>query len=145
MKLGVAGFAVAIALLSSNGATVFGAGDLELAVTGLHSNSGKVVCTLWHSPEGFPRDDQNAQTVTAPIKNQSALCNFPNLPAGKYAAVAFHDENNDGKFNTNWLGLPLEGYGFSNNASISWRPPNFQEAGFTYKGGTQQTTIRIKY
>jgi uncharacterized protein (DUF2141 family) len=120
-------------------------GQIRIIVAGLRSNSGRVVCTLFHSPQGFPRDDRDAQTVTVPVAHHTATCEFPVTPHGRYAAVVYHDENADGHFNTNWLGLPKEGYGFSNDASISWRPPNFDEAGFRFEGGTQPVTIHIRY
>ncbi|MBF6568595.1 MAG: DUF2141 domain-containing protein [Candidatus Binataceae bacterium] len=139
------GLVLAMLAAASSGVAASPVKNLQIVVAGLRNNSGKVVCTLWHSAQGFPRDDTNAQTTSVPIENRSATCSFPALPAGAYAAVAYHDENNNGKFDTNWMGLPLEGYGFSNNVSISWRPPNFKEAGFHYDGAKQQITIRIKY
>jgi uncharacterized protein (DUF2141 family) len=141
----VVGLVLAMLTAASSGGATTPAKDLQIVVTGLRNHSGKVTCTLWHSAQGFPRDDSHAQTISAPIEDRSATCSFPGLPAGEYAAVAYHDENNNGKFDTNWMGLPLEGYGFSNNVSISWRPPNFKEAGFHYDGAKQQIPIRIKY
>lgn len=114
-------------------------------MTGLHSDSGRVVCTLFHSPKGFPRDDSDAQTISVPIAHRTGTCDFPVSTTGRYAAIVFHDENGDGKFNTNWIGLPKEGYGFSNDVSISWRPPNFDEAAFNFEGATQRVTIHIRY
>ena len=122
-----------------------GQGRIRIVVAGLRSNSGRVVCTLFHSPDGFPRDDSRAQSISVPIVNRVGTCDFAASQHGHYAAVVYHDENGDGKFNTNWMGLPLEGYGFSNNASISWRPPYFDEASFEFDGGTQQQVIHIRY
>jgi uncharacterized protein (DUF2141 family) len=122
-----------------------GGGRIRILVAGLRSDSGRVVCTLFNSPKGFPRDEKDAQTISVPILNRTATCDFPVSTRGAYAAVVFHDENADGRFNTNWLGLPKEGYGFSNDASISWRPPNFDEAAFKFDGGTKRITIHLKY
>ena len=122
-----------------------GGGRIQIVVVGLRSNSGRLVCTLFDSPDGFPRDDSAARTMSVPIAAHSGTCNFPVTKRGQYAAVVFHDENADGKFNSNWLGLPKEGYGFSNDASISWRPPNFEEAGFAFDGGSKRITVHIRY
>jgi len=120
-------------------------GRIRIIVAGLHSDSGRVVCTLFYSPKGFPSDDSGAQTISVPIVNRVGTCDFPASQRGQYAAVVFHDENGDGKFNTNWMGLPQEGYGFSNDVSLSWRPPHFDEASFEFDGGTEQQTIHIRY
>lgn len=123
-----------------------GGGRIQIVAVGLRSNSGRLVCSLFDSAEDFPRDQKNeAITISVPIAARGATCNFPVTKRGQYAAVVFHDENADGKFNTNWIGLPKEGYGFSNDASISWRPPNFEEAGFAFDGGTKRITVHIRY
>jgi uncharacterized protein (DUF2141 family) len=53
---------------------------------------------------------------------------FNDLPPGEYAAAVFHDENSSGAFDTNFLGLPEEGYGFSNGTRAGFGPPSFDEA-----------------
>jgi uncharacterized protein (DUF2141 family) len=143
----VVAVALALSTIATPGPAAYAAGAdvIRISVVGLHSDSGRVVCTLFDSPTGFPRDDTKAQTISVPIVHHTGTCDFPVSTRGRYATVVFHDENADGKFNTNWLGLPKEGYGFSNDVSISWRPPNFDEAAFKFKGGTQGVTIHIRY
>ena len=66
--------------------------------------------------------------------------------AGSCAAAAFHDANGNGKFDKNLLGWPLEGFGFSNDAHVSFfRPPSFAAASFTLppEGATQ--TLHLDY
>jgi uncharacterized protein (DUF2141 family) len=140
-------FAATAGLIAAPGAIAAESrgGRIQIVMVGLHSNSGRVVCTLFDSPDGFPRDDSAPRTISVPIAARSGTCSFPVSKRGKYAAVVFHDENADGKFNTNWIGLPKEGYGFSNDASISWRPPNFDEAGFEFDGGVERLTVHIRY
>jgi len=53
------------------------------------------------------------------------------VPPGVYAAQAFHDENGNGRLDRNFLGLPLEGMGFSNDAKMHMGPPRFEDASFT--------------
>lgn len=123
------------------------AGTARIHVAGLRSDSGQVVCTLFSSPQGYPGDDnsQNTRTTTAKIIGRTAVCNFPGLAAGTYAAVVFHDENSDRSFNRNWIGMPKEGYGFSNNVFPMFRAPTFEEAGFRCSGGTINLKVRIRY
>jgi uncharacterized protein (DUF2141 family) len=52
-------------------------------------------------------------------------CDFLDIPAGTYTLVIVHDENMSSKLDTNWLGIPTEGYGFSNDAKVMLGPPSF--------------------
>ncbi|WP_243713623.1 DUF2141 domain-containing protein [Luteimonas terrae] len=54
---------------------------------------------------------------------------FDGVPAGRYALMVIHDENGNGTLDTNLVGMPVEGYGFSNNPRVT-RKPTFEEAAF---------------
>jgi uncharacterized protein (DUF2141 family) len=119
---------------------------LRVRVVGLRNDNGDVRCSLYSSAQDFPtNDDLRATTVTAPIADQSATCEFSTITAGTYAIVVFHDENADGKFNRNWLGMPKEGYGFSNDAPARWHPPKFGAASFPFTDGTLEILVHIRY
>ncbi|MBK8497596.1 MAG: DUF2141 domain-containing protein [Flavobacteriales bacterium] len=64
------------------------------------------------------------------------------LVPGVYAIKIFHDVNNNGELDTNWLGIPTEPYGFSNDAMGTFGPPAFKDASFVV--GEGRSTIRIK-
>ena len=72
---------------------------------------------------------------------------FAGLAPGEYAIAAFHDEDRDGDLNTNLLGMPTEGYGFSNEARGTFGPPGFDAAAFTIKAGENRpaVTVRLGY
>ena len=57
------------------------------------------------------------------IENAYAEIDFTGVPPGKYALVCYHDENSNGKFDENMLGMPKEGYCFSNNVKPRFRRP----------------------
>jgi uncharacterized protein (DUF2141 family) len=119
---------------------------LHVHVVGLRSSNGKVGCTLYNSPETFPGDASKAfRDVDASISDRRATCNFSNIPPGVYALVVIHDENGNGKFDRNFLGIPKEGYAFSNNVRPRFAPPSFKAASFAYKGGEQSLTITMRY
>ncbi len=119
---------------------------LLVHVIGLRNDHGDVRCSLFSPTQGFPDDAENqATTVTAPIINRTATCAFAGINPGVYAIVLFHDENGDGKFNRNWIGLPEEGYGFSNNARVYLRPPSFSAASFSFSGGVFDTEVKVRY
>jgi uncharacterized protein (DUF2141 family) len=125
--------------------TVASENRLRVRVVGLRNEEGEVRCSLFSSAEDFPANaDLLATTVTAPIADRTAICEFSTIAPGTYAVVLFHDENSDGKFKRNWLGLPKEGYGFSNDAPTRWHAPSFDAASFPYTGGIAEILVHIR-
>ena len=68
---------------------------------------------------------------------------FSNLGSGRYAAVALHDENGNGKLDKNFLGVPAEPYGFSNNVQGFLSPPSFDEAAMVVGDGNKAIRIAL--
>ena len=64
---------------------------------------------------------------------------------GIYAATAYHDENGNGKFDKNRVGLPIEGFGMSNNPTTFLIPPSHDQAAFTVSHGPTKVDILIAY
>ena len=117
---------------------------LEASVTGVRNAKGQVGCLLFASADGFPGDIQKArQAVRAPIVDGVALCHFK-PPAGSYAIVAMHDENGNGKLDTNLIGAPTEGYGASKGAHGTFGP-KYDDARFDYRGGSMTMPITLRY
>lgn len=122
-------------------------GEVHALIEGLNSTRGHVICGIFQSADGFPKEAQRAvKVVSVPANPTGALCAFPDLPAGTYAVSIFHDENDDGVLKTNLIGMPLEGYGVSNNHTHAVRAPNFEESQFTVDAqATTELRIRMKY
>jgi len=121
---------------------------IKVNVTGFRNDKGQLGCSLWPGPQGFPRDDSHIlKHIWAPIKNANGECVFGGVfPAGDYAVTLFHDENKNGKFDSNFIGYPLEGYGFSNNAKAQFAAPSFDECKFHYDGtGWKQISVKMIY
>ncbi len=122
------------------------ASGIHIRVTGLRSSNGHVICTLFNSPNGYPSDDSKSLTRrTVVVKDRMAYIDFDGVPAGKYAFVMFHDENANGEFDFNSLGMPKEGYAFSNNVRPLFSAPSFKAAAFDYPGGNLSLTIEMRY
>lgn len=135
--------AIAAALYAAPGASA--ANVLRAQITGLRSSNGKIHCTLFNS-DAFPDDDSKAlKDIVVPINDKSAECDFEGIPPGQYAIVTFHDENGNGKFDENFLGIPKEGFAFSNNVRPRLSKPNFGQCKFDYKDGDQTVTIKMIY
>ena len=71
-----------------------------------------------------------------------ATISVENIASGTYAIAAFLDENGNGKMDINFLGIPKEKYGFSNNARPLMRAATFKEASFVVTN--KENTIHIK-
>jgi len=120
-----------------------GGGVITIRIDGLRNDKGNMNCTLCSSPEGYPGDCKNQVTIKAPIHGGQSDCVFPHKAPGDYAATVFHDEDADGKFKRNMIGIPKEGFGFSNNYRPTVRAPTWDEGKFNFVGGHKTITIHI--
>jgi uncharacterized protein (DUF2141 family) len=121
---------------------------IKVEVTGFRNNNGLLRCSLWSAPAGFPRDDSHIwKHAQGPVKNSSGECVFGGtFPAGDYAITLFHDEDSSGKFKSNFVGYPLEGYGFSNNIVPQFSAPTWDQCKFHYDGtGWKQIPVTMIY
>ena len=119
-----------------------------MTILGIRNSTGTVDCALFDSPLGFPKKflGSASSVMVLRIRKERARCDFEDLSPGTYALAVIHDENSDGKLNTNWLGIPTEGYGFSNDARGLLGPPTFLAASFSYDGrSVVAMTIRLHY
>ena len=94
---------------------------LIIEITQIRSNNGLIALQLY---------DNNQKLITGVIErisHKKCLIIINNLNKADYAIRYFHDENSNDKLDTNWLGLPTEGYGFSNNATATFGVPDFEE------------------
>lgn len=116
-------------------------GTILLTAVGLHNDTGDVKVGLFNSSESFTgKTKDKFAGATIKIQNKKAQYVFPNVPYGEYAIRLFHDENGNNEIDTNFLGIPTESYGFSNNARARFGPPNFEKAKFT----VSSDTVRVK-
>ena len=103
------------------------AADLRVQVSGIRSNDGQVLLGLFDDAGSFLTHGLNE---ALPARAGTLRTLFRDLAPGTYALAVHHDEDNDGEMATNLLGIPIEGYAFSNNARGSFGPPRFRDAAF---------------
>lgn len=104
---------------------------VTISITDMRSKNGSVLVSVYNKEEGFPKDPESAYIKMKITTAQAAKFQIKNLPTGAYAFAVAHDENNNNKIDTGFLGIPKEGIGFSRNPSISFGPPKFEEAAYT--------------
>ncbi|HET9992579.1 MAG TPA: DUF2141 domain-containing protein, partial [Kofleriaceae bacterium] len=118
-----------------------------IKVSDLRSDEGTIRCYLYDNGEDFP--DSKKHVVAAAVALPAAhagTCTFGGIAQNHdYAIVTLHDENNDNVFQKNALGMPKEGYGFSNNAKPRFSAPSFDDCKFHFASGTLDLAIAMQY
>jgi uncharacterized protein (DUF2141 family) len=120
--------------------------NLTVKATNLKNTKGTCRYWLFRNPDGFPNEDKKAvKCVDIPVSGSVNQYVFENLPIGVYAVGVVHDENANRKMDTNFMGIPKEAYGVSNNVrgGISG-PPKFEPASFTLTKGGTTVSIEVK-
>lgn len=136
---------IAVLAISASTPALCQADRLTVNITGLRSDKGKLYLSLYNSAKGYPKDATVAYRLAfTEIHNGKATVTLTGLPSGTYAIACYHDENDNGKLDTNFMGIPKEGTGASNNAKSSMGPPKFRDAKFQLAGDTT-LTIRMNY
>ncbi|MFY0591523.1 DUF2141 domain-containing protein [Roseivirga sp.] len=119
--------------------------DVTLTVTidGLRNSDGSVTVVLHNGETEFP-GDEGFMTKSADAKKGSIEVVFKKVPVGEYAIAVLHDENGNEEMDFNEYGMPIEGFGFSNEATAEMGPPGFNDASFEIKKDTDHS-IEIVY
>ena len=135
----VMGFlAAAVALAASAEAA-----DLSVVVKPVRSDQGHISVAVYDNSKNFLMvGRQIASADVSPVVDSTTIV-FMGLTPGNYAVAAFYDENGSGEFDTNFLGVPVEGYGFSNGAEAFLGPPSF--AALVVLERSAWTEIRLSY
>ena len=115
-------------------------------VTGARRVAGNITFTLYGSrPAAFLAHNGSIAIDRTTLTGVTADACFVVSTPGVYALAVYHDENNNHHFDRSLIGLPLEGYGFSNNAAIFMGPPSFASVRFTVQPGDNHVTIKLRY
>lgn len=120
-------------------------GRIIIAVEGLRSSRGSVRGALFASSDGWTREGSQLATCTAQIESHRASCVIEDVPPGSYAFAFLHDEDDDGALDRDWIGLPQEGFGFSNDAAPVLGPPSFHSARFVHDGAETVLRVHARY
>jgi len=103
--------------------------------------SGKLYVAVYNTEESFLKEAMTG--IIVEINNGKATATFDNLKYGTYAVSSFYDKNDNGKLDTDFLGIPKEPTAMSNNAKGSFGPPKFKDAKFIFS--SNKNTIKINF
>ncbi|MEY3899468.1 MAG: hypothetical protein RI962_623, partial [Pseudomonadota bacterium] len=113
-----------------------------IEVAGFKNMRGTLNCRLFTKAADFP-DGEGIVTLRVPITGPNTSCSFSNVEPGTYAIAVVHDENGNGKLDKNFVGVPSEGYGVSNNKTYALSAPKWDESTFTL-GTTESRALLVK-
>ncbi|MGR4876030.1 DUF2141 domain-containing protein [Pseudoxanthomonas sp. LARHCG66] len=116
------------------------AADLTVTLRGVRAQTGLIKLAVVDSQAGWDGQAPPVQGDGAPPRGDTSTFVFKDLEPGTYAVMVTHDENGNGKLDSNMIGMPTEGYGFSNNPRVM-RKPTWDEARFDI--GAQDAAIDI--
>lgn len=118
---------------------------MNIQINKIKNNKGEILVAVYNNSKGFP-EEAGASIKTFSIKAQTgtAFISTKELKPGTYAIALFHDVDGNRKLTTNIMGIPKEGYAFSNNASNMFGVPSFKDASFKLNADTT-ITIDMKH
>ena len=118
---------------------------LSVVVDGFPDGEGAAGIAVWNGARGFPEDIEHAvQAIYVPIEAGAARVRLGPFPPGVYAVTVYHDRDGDEQFDKNWLGIPREAWGVSNNVRPRLRAPTFDEARLELEAGEHQVSIHVE-
>ena len=119
--------------------------NLKVVVSKIRNDNGQVGICLFNSADGFPYSERALECQFTKAKTNYTEYTFTNIEMGTYAVSILHDANDNKKLDKNWLGMPKEGIGASNNAKGTFGPPKFNDAKFVLNKAEQTITISLSY
>lgn len=118
---------------------------IQVQMFDFKSDQGQVLLALFNEGKGFPgKFHQATKRGVTRLKNRKASYEFKVKP-GTWAIAVVHDENKNGKMDTNWIGIPKEGYGASRDPRPRVGAPDFDDAKFAAKAGKNLLKIHMLY
>jgi len=134
-------FAIATAVALAATAAV--AGEVDIRLHGVASSEGKVRLALFEDEAAFEAGRQIAG-VFVPANPDGVEIVFRGVPAGTYAISAYHDRNDNKELDRNLVGMPVEPFGFSNNARGTFGPPSFEKMSFAVSDAPVALEIHLR-
>ncbi len=119
------------------------AAELTVVLQDVRTQTGLIKVALVDSQAGWDGKAAPVQATGAPPSGEQATFVFKDLKPGAYAVLITHDENGNGQLDTNMMGMPVEGYGFSNNPRVM-RKPTWDEARFELVGEATHIDVALR-
>lgn len=112
------------------------AADVDVLIENITEHRGTLYWSVFDSEEDYKADNNAVISAKSRVTGNTVRVTVHDLPNGHYAIKLFHDANGNGEMDTNMLGIPKEGYGFSNNGG-KFGPASFEDAKVQVEDDTQ--------
>jgi uncharacterized protein (DUF2141 family) len=120
--------------------------SLVIELQGVRNSNGILRIAIFEKNAGFPDNAEKAvKHISVHAQAGTKTVEINDLPYGEYAISLLHDENGNGKMDFNIFGIPVEGYGFSNNPRIILSAPSFNDSKFGVFSDTESIQVQVKY
>ncbi|HLV40259.1 DUF2141 domain-containing protein [Xanthomarina sp.] len=105
--------------------------QLTINIQNIKSFQGEIIVGVFNSEKGFLEDNAVFKEYRIPANKTTEQLIITDLPHGDYAISLYHDKNSDNICNLNFIGIPKEPYGFSNNFKPRFSAPKFKDCKFS--------------
>jgi len=117
--------------------------SLSVEVRNLESDTGNVRFVLFSKATARSWDSRHVNAGELAVYNRRCVWITPPIPDGVYALAVFHDRNGNKELDKNVLGVPVEPYGFSNDARGTLGPPSIDKAWFAFDHERREIVIML--
>jgi uncharacterized protein (DUF2141 family) len=112
-------------------------------VKNIKTQKGSIRVGLFDNEKDFLKKAVEGKVV--PASGSEVVVVFENLKPGTYGLSVIHDENENGELDTNFVGIPKEGFAFGNNATGTFGPPGFEKTTVKIDGTAVKQEITLKH
>ncbi len=117
---------------------------LTITLAGVRSASGTLRVSVYREQDAFRKEARAFRLQAVPASAGEVVLGFEALPPGRYAVMAYHDENANDKLDLRLGMIPIEGYGLSNNPRV-FGPPAFADSAFELPAAGTGITLKLAY
>ncbi|MDB5281536.1 MAG: hypothetical protein JWO06_611 [Bacteroidota bacterium] len=116
---------------------------LTLTVSNLETHTAPIIVGVYGPDNNFPGEQDQLKVYTFRPNGEVLNAQITDLPYGEYAMAIYQDVNENGKIDKNWVGIPTEPYGFSNNVIPHFKAPSFEDCKFDYNSDSPPVEITL--
>ena len=102
---------------------------LSVHIADVRGDRGQIQVELYNTPETFRKSAKALRIIRVPAQMDGVTVKFEGVVPGRYAILAFHDEDENGEMNKRFGMIPTEGYALSNDPQV-FGPPAFKDSAF---------------
>ena len=118
--------------------------DINITIKNIKTIQGAIIIDIYENKSNFLKRNLKSQTIA--VDDMEMRISFKDVKSGEYAIGVIHDINDNGKLDTNFIGIPKEPIGTSNNPKPRMGPPKWDDAKFVLSPGEKKIMeIKLQY